>query len=86
MGELFPLEVRGPAVALATFINFGTNFVVSWAFPILQEAVGLGSTYLLFAAIGVVAVFSIFYTVPETKGKSLEEIEELWATETNQAS
>eukprot|EP00803_Ostreobium_quekettii_P009160 evm.model.scf_959.3 EVM.evm.TU.scf_959.3 scf_959:19951-27131(-) len=80
-GELFPLEVRGQAVAVATFVNFGTNWIVSLWFPSLQRAVGMGSTYLIFAAIGVMAVFSIFATVPETKGKSLEEIEQLWISD-----
>lgn len=77
-GEVFPLDVRGPAVALATFVNFGTNFLVSLVLPVVQKGIGLGPTYLLFAALGVAAIVSIALAVVETKGKSLEEIEALW--------
>lgn len=77
-GEVFPLDVRGPAVALATFVNFGTNFIVSLVLPVVQASVGLGNTYFIFSALGVIAFASIFFTVVETKGKSLEEIEALW--------
>jgi MFS family permease len=80
VGEVFPLAVRGQAIALATFINFGSNFLVSLVLPEVQEAVGLSATYLSFAVVGMVAVTSIYLTVPETKGKTLEEIEELWQT------
>lgn len=46
--------------------------------PTLEDTAGLGATYLLFAGIGVIALGSIYATVPETKGKTLEEIEALW--------
>lgn len=79
VGEVFPLEVRGQAAALATFVNFGTNFLVSLVLPVLQSGLGLGNTYFLFSILGVAAVLSIFTTVPETKGKTLEEIEAIWS-------
>ena len=50
--------------------------------PTLEDKAGLGATYLIFAVIGVVSVASIYATVPETKGKTLEEIEALWGEET----
>ncbi|KAK9787605.1 hypothetical protein WJX73_003758 [Symbiochloris irregularis] len=53
VGEVFPLAVRGPAAALATITNFGSNFLVSLALPSLQSNLGPGGTYLLFAAVGV---------------------------------
>jgi Sugar (and other) transporter len=53
VGELFPLSVRGQALALATLTNFGSNFIVSLALPSLQETLGLGYTYMAFAGIGV---------------------------------
>ncbi|KAL3146782.1 hypothetical protein ABBQ38_014764 [Trebouxia sp. C0009 RCD-2024] len=81
VGEIFPLSVRGQAAAFATFTNFGSNFLVSLALPTLQDKAGLGATYLLFAGIGVVSLASIYLTIPETKGKTLEEIEALWAEE-----
>ena len=51
---------------------------VSLVLPTLEDKAGLGATYLLFAGIGVVSLASIYATVPETKGKTLEEIEALW--------
>ncbi|CAL8468142.1 g7681 [Coccomyxa elongata] len=78
VGEIFPLAVRGPASAIATITNFGSNFVVSLVLPSVQDAFGPWGTYLAFAAIGVVAVSTIFAIVPETKGKTLEEIEALF--------
>lgn len=78
VGEIFPLSVRGQAAAFATFTNFGSNFLVSLVLPTLEDTAGLGATYLLFAGIGVIALGSIYATVPETKGKTLEEIEALW--------
>jgi len=79
-GEVFPLQVRGQAIAAATFVNFSSNFLVSLALPSLQEGLGPAGTYYLFGAIGAVAVASIAATVPETKGKTLEEIEAMWGT------
>ncbi|KAI3424105.1 hypothetical protein D9Q98_009466 [Chlorella vulgaris] len=77
-GEVFPLKVRGQAIALATLTNFGSNFAVSLVLPSLQENFGQAATYFTFAAIGVAAVVTINAIVPETKGKTLEEIEALW--------
>lgn len=78
VGEVFPLKVRGQAIALASLTNFGSNFLVSLLLPSVQEAYGPASTYLIFSLIGMVAVVVIYKIVPETKGKSLEEIEALW--------
>jgi len=78
VGEIFPLAVRGSAIALASFANFGSNFLVSLALPTIQSVLGVSNTYLAFGAIGIVAVGTIYLLVPETKGKTLEEIEEMF--------
>jgi SP family arabinose:H+ symporter-like MFS transporter len=70
--------VRGQAIALATLANFSSNFAVSLALPPLRAAAGPAATYFFFAAVGVLAVVVIDRAVPETKGKSLEEIEAMW--------
>eukprot|EP01024_Parvocaulis_polyphysoides_P064047 TRINITY_DN7429_c0_g1_i3.p1 TRINITY_DN7429_c0_g1~~TRINITY_DN7429_c0_g1_i3.p1 ORF type:complete len:543 (-),score=68.63 TRINITY_DN7429_c0_g1_i3:313-1941(-) len=80
VGEIFPLEVRSQALSIATFTNFFSNFLVSLLLPTVQKAFGMASTYLLFGIIGIAAVASIYLFVPETKGKTLEEIEALWTT------
>ncbi|CAG9460889.1 unnamed protein product [Pedinophyceae sp. YPF-701] len=77
VGEVFPLAVRGQAIALATLINFGSNFLVSLVLPSMQEVLGQSLTYAAFGSVAVLAVASIYLSVPETKGKSLEEIEEM---------
>ena len=57
---------------------------VSLVLPSLQETAGIGATYFIFAGIGVISVATIYATVPETKGKTLEEIEALWADDDKQ--
>ncbi|KAI8100437.1 hypothetical protein M9435_006921 [Picochlorum sp. BPE23] len=78
VGEVFPLSIRGQALALATLTNFASNFVVSLCIPSLQETLGPAGLYFAFCGIGCVALYTIYATVPETKGKSLEEIEKMW--------
>jgi hypothetical protein len=72
------LQVRSQALALATFVNFASNFGVSLVLPTVQETFGMQLTYATFAVIGVAAVANIYYNVPETKNKTLEQIEALW--------
>lgn len=78
VGELFPLGRRGAAIAVAVLTNFAMNALVSLALPQLQAALGPSATYASFAAMGVVAVATINALVPETRGKTLEEIEAMW--------
>ena len=80
-GEVFPLRVRGQAIALATLTNFASNFLVSLVLPSLQDAYGPSAMYFTFAAVAVVALGTINSIVPETKGRSLEEIEKLWGND-----
>jgi len=75
VGEALPLAVRGRAAALATLVNFGANFGVSLALPSVQAALGPAGTYAVFAVIAALSTAAIAAGVPETKGKSLEEIE-----------
>ncbi|CAM6093432.1 unnamed protein product [Calypogeia fissa] len=75
VSEVFPLRTRGRAVSLTTLINFGANAVVALAYSPIQEAIGASFTFLIFAVIAVVALVFVIFSVPETKGLSLEEIE-----------
>jgi sugar porter (SP) family MFS transporter len=77
VGEIFPQRVRSAAVGAATLTNFGSNFLVSLYLPTIIDNLGQAGTYYLFSSMGVVALVSIYLTVVETKGKTLEEIEEL---------
>ena len=80
VGEIFPLAARGRAAALATLTNFGANAAVSLALPPLQAAAGPSATYLLFSVISVASAVLIAGNVPETKGKTLEEIEAVFSS------
>jgi len=78
--QVFPLTVRSQAIAMAAVLNYGSNFGVSLALPSVETAVGLPATYAGFASVAVLALLSIYFTVPETKGKTLEEIEAMWGS------
>ena len=83
VGEVFPTKVRSQAVGIATLLNFGSNFIVSLNLPYAIEQIGIKSTYFGFASIGILSVASIYVSVVETKGKTLEEIEDAYTiTET----
>ncbi|HJP74982.1 MAG TPA: sugar porter family MFS transporter [Pseudonocardiaceae bacterium] len=75
LGEIFPLNVRGTAMSLATFANWAGNLFVGLFFPVLL-GVGTGLVFYIFAVVGVIScVFAIRF-VPETRGRSLEQIEQ----------
>ena len=74
--EVLPLSVRGTAMGVAVFANWAANFAVSQTFPVFLKNWGPGPVFLGYAAIGVIAFFFVRFLVPETKGRSLEEIEE----------
>ena len=76
MTEIFPLNVRGRAVSIATMTSWGCNLIVSFTFLSLLKAIGPSYTFWLYAAVGIIGFIFVWTKVPETKGKSLEEIEE----------
>ncbi|MCD7035817.1 sugar porter family MFS transporter [Metabacillus sp. GX 13764] len=73
--ELFPLKARGAGTGLTTLCLSAANLVVALLFPILLGAIGPAYIFLIFAAIGVLAFLFVSKFVPETKGRSLEDIE-----------
>ena len=75
VSEIFPLEVRGTAIALGVEMNFALNFAVQFLFPTFQTTLGWGRTFAFFGAEMVVACFYITARVPETTGLTLEEIQ-----------
>jgi sugar porter (SP) family MFS transporter len=78
ISEIYPLRNRAQAVAVSTAANWGANFLVSLTFPIMTSRIGSSATFLTYAALGVVTLFFVLARVPETKGKTLEEISALW--------
>jgi sugar porter (SP) family MFS transporter len=84
LSEIFPTKVRGRAMAIATLLLWLANYIVSQTFPLLDESPFLvatfhhGFAFWLYAAMCVVLIVVVWRWVPETKGKSLEEIEQEW--------
>jgi sugar porter (SP) family MFS transporter len=76
--EIFPAKLRGRAMSLATFAIWLGCYVVSQTFPSLLKAVGPTKTFYFYAACSLATFFFVLLLIPETKGKSLEEIEKLW--------
>lgn len=73
--ELFPTRARGAATGIATLVlNIGT-LIVAQLFPMINAALDVEWVFLIFAAIGVVALIFVIKFLPETRGRSLEEIE-----------
>lgn len=75
MSEVFPLNVRGVGMGLASISNWGLNFVVVFSFPVLLDLIGLTGVFSLFALVCVAGLVFTVRTVPETRGVSLEQIE-----------
>nr|AFK37407.1 unknown [Lotus japonicus] len=75
VSETFPIRTRGRGISLAVLTNFASNAVVTFAFSPLKELLGAENLFLLFGAISLVALLFVIFSVPETKGLSLEEIE-----------
>jgi sugar porter (SP) family MFS transporter len=83
ISEIYPNRIRGKAMAVATAVNWGAAFIVSATFLSLMNSIGEPATFLLFAVLCVVAFFWVKAKVPETKGKSLEQIQSAWAEHDN---
>jgi len=78
INEIFPGHIRGRAVAVATAVNWASAFLVSGFFLTLTDAIGNSMTFWMFALFCVLAWIWIYASVPETKGQSLEQIQQLW--------
>ena len=84
IAEIFPTKIRGRAMAVATLLLWAANYCVSQTFPIINESEWLVAMFhhafpfWLYAAFCVVMALFVYRVVPETKGKSLEEIERFW--------
>jgi sugar porter (SP) family MFS transporter len=76
ISEIFPLAVRSSAMSVATVANWGANFLVAATFLSLTTLITRQGTFLLYAVIGVFALLFFFWKVPETTGRSLEELEQ----------
>jgi SP family facilitated glucose transporter-like MFS transporter 8 len=76
MGELFPTETKALASGIAVLLNWFLVFLVTKTFPAMNKELGADITFWIFAAIMAIATAFTYFLVPETKGKSLQEIQE----------
>ena len=81
ISEIFPLRVRPPAMSVSTVGNWGANFIVSFTFLSLISAAGRAGTFWIYAGIAVFSTAYFALRVPETRGRTLEEIEHELGTE-----
>nr|WP_313267898.1 sugar porter family MFS transporter [Stenotrophomonas geniculata] len=75
LGEMFPNQIRGSALAVAGAAQWTSNFVVTMTFPMLLAAAGLAATYGIYLVAAVISVIFVVRHVHETKGKELEQME-----------
>jgi len=85
LSEIFPNKIRGKAMSIAVAAQWISNLLVSWTFPMLNNSTALtnafhhGFSYWIYGVISLLAALFMWKLVPETKGKTLEEIEHFWS-------
>lgn len=77
--EIFPLKLRAQGASIGVAVNRVMNATVSMSFISIYEAITIGGAFFMFAGIAVVAWIFFYSFLPETKGKSLEEVEALFS-------
>ncbi len=78
ISEIYPLRIRGTAMSIATVSLWATYLLSSLTFLTLIDLLGKPGTFWLYGLLGIGAWFFVYFLVPETKGRSLEEIEAYW--------
>lgn len=73
--ELFPNKIRGIAISFVGLINSAVSFLIQWIFPWELETIGNAGTFALYGVFAALGLIFIIRVIPETKGKSLEELE-----------
>lgn len=78
--EIFPTRIRGRAMSVATFTIWSACYIVAQTFPMLHDnpAIGPAKTFFIYAACSLVGFVFVLKLLPETKGRSLEDIEASW--------
>ena len=75
ISEIFPNRVRAEGQAVGTFSNWTMNAIISWTFPVMASALGGGTSFLIFSIMMLLQFIFVLQYMPETKGKSLEQIQ-----------
>ncbi len=75
LSEIFPNRIRGAAISIAALAHWVGNFTLTYSFPTIKETLGWANNFWLYGAICAVGFVVIYLVLPETKGKTLEQIE-----------
>jgi SP family sugar:H+ symporter-like MFS transporter len=75
LGEMFPNQIRGSALAVCGFVQWFSNFLISFSFPVMAAKLGLTISYTFYGACAVISFFLVEKLVRETRGKELEQME-----------
>ena len=78
ISEIFPNKVRGAAMSISVAALWVACFILTYTFPLLNRALGAAGTFWIYAAICAGGVAFLAVRLPETKGRSLEDIERYW--------
>lgn len=82
ISEIFPNKIRGQAVAIAVAAQWAANYFISSTYPMMMEYSG-GLTYGFYGVMSILSAIFVWKFVPETKGKTLEQMENLWKRKQN---
>lgn len=75
IAEIIPLRLRGLGIGISILMHWVTNFIIGLAFPVLIASVGIQATFAIFVVLGLCSIFFVWKWLPETKDRTLEEIE-----------
>lgn len=78
ISEIYPISVRGVGMSIGSLSHWGFNAIIAFTFLKLVDGIGIASTFWLYASVCVFGLVWGFYYIPETKGRSLEDIEAHW--------
>jgi SP family sugar:H+ symporter-like MFS transporter len=75
LGEMFPNQIRGSGLAVSGLVQWSTNFLITWSFPMLLAGIGLAGAYGLYALFSLLSIIFVVRYVYETKGVELEDMQ-----------
>lgn len=75
LGEMFPNQIRGSALAISGLVQWTTNFLITLSFPIMLTSIGLAGAYGFYALFALLSAVFVYVFIYETKGKELEEMQ-----------
>jgi hypothetical protein len=78
ISEIYPISVRGVGMSIGSLSHWGFNAIIAFTFLKLVNGIGIASTFWLYASVCLVGSIWGYYYIPETKGHTLEDIEEHW--------